>query len=156
MKLEDFKKEYVKLTKKYGLPSFEKVNVDFEIDKFDKETDHLLRAVRKIMMEKVVNSITFLEMLLNPVNSPRMYLPFIRTMNAEDRKIIDNLYSTLADLSLLSLDLEIDFSEKGEADLIKRTFDAWNSLKPGFAKILSNIKQPKNLNNSKKERSYYG
>jgi len=156
MNLEEFKKEYEKSAKKYGLPSFEKLNLDFEIDKLDKDTSSLLRMIRKLMMEKIVNSMTFLDMLLNPVNAPRMYFPFIRTINIDEKKIIDKIYSKLADLSLLSLDLEIDSNEKSEANLIKKTFNSWNQLKPDFRQILSNIKKPKNLDNNKKERSYFG
>ncbi len=156
MTLEALKKEYEKFAKKYNLPSFRDLNLDFEIDKFDKETDFLLRAIRKLMMEKIVNSMTFLEMLVNPINAPRMYLPYIRSMSVEDKKMIDDAYSNLADLSILSLDLEIDSNEKTETDLIRKIYDKWKELKPGFIKILQNMKHPKNLNNNRKERSYFG
>ena len=157
MKLEDMKKEYEKLSKKYNLPKFNELNSDFEIEKFDKDSDSLLKAIRKLMMEKIVNSMTFLEMLINPVNAPRMYMPYLRTMSTEDRKIIDDIYSTLADLSILSLDLEIDSSEKSEGDLIKKVSDKWVFAKPGFRKILGNMKKPSNVSNdNKKERSYFG
>ncbi|MDO8508645.1 MAG: hypothetical protein Q7S27_03085 [Nanoarchaeota archaeon] len=157
MKLDEIKREYEKLTKKYDLPNFEKLNSDFEVDKLEKETENILRSFRKLMMEKIVNSMTFLEMLVNPVNAPRMYLSYLRNMSIEDRKIIDDIYTALADLSLLSLDLEIDSNEKSEADLLKKGYEKWNSLKPGFRKILENMKKPNNnLNNLKKERSYFG
>src|SRR3989344_1115691 len=156
MELEEMKREYDVLAKKYGLSSFKDLNNDFEIEKLDKKSDTLLRAIRKLMMDKIVNSITFLEMLVNPINAPRMYLPYIRAMSVEDRKTIDDIYNVLAELSLLSLDLEIDSNEKGEAELIKKVCDKWNSLKPGFKDILKNIKQPKSQNNNKRERSYFG
>ncbi len=156
MELDVLKKEYEKLVKKYNLPNFKDIDLDFEIDKFDKDTDFLLRAIRKIVMEKVVNSMTFLEMLINPVNAPRMYLVYIRSMSVEDKKIIDDIYSALADLSVLSLDLEIDSNEKSEAELIKKVYEKWVSMKPGFRKILSNMKSPKEIPNNKKDRSYFG
>ncbi len=155
MELKELKSEYEKLAKKYGLPSFEEIVLDFEIDKLEKDTEFLLRAIRKLMMEKIVNSINFLEMLLNPVNTPRMYLPFIRMMDIEDKKMIDNIYSVLAELTLVSLDLEIDSNDKAEAELIKKVFDKWKELKPSFRAIINNIKKPKNFVN-KKERSYFG
>ena len=155
MELKDFKKEYERLAKKYKMPEFNELNKDFEIDKLDKDTDNLLRAIRKVIMEKVVNSMSFLEMLVNPVNAPRMYLPFIQTMSIEDRKAIDNIYSSLADLSLLSLELEISSLEEEEAKLIKTSFSKWNELKPLFKQILQNIKKPRSFVN-RKERSYFG
>src|SRR5688572_7419537 len=108
MELECLKKEYEVLAKKYSLSSFNDLNNDFEIEKQDKQSDTLLKVIRKIVMDKIVNSITFLEMLVNPINAPRMYLPYIRAMSVEDRKSIEDIYNVLAELSLLSLDLEID------------------------------------------------
>ncbi len=155
MKLSDLKKKYENLAKKHNLPSFSELNVDFEIDKLDKNTESVLRSIRKLMMEKIVNSMSFLEMLLNPMNSPRMYMLFIRTMSVDDKKKIDDIYSALADLSLFSLNLEIDSEEKAEAELIKNTFEKWNSLKPLFRDIIQGIRVPKNFV-AKKERSYFG
>jgi hypothetical protein len=155
MELKDFKKEYEKFAKKYEVPSFKDLNKDFEIDKLDKDNDYLLRAIRKIMMEKVVNSMSFLEMLLNPMNTPRMYLAYIRTMSDDDRDRINRVYGVLADLSLMSLNLEIDSNEKAEAELISLVFKNWNGFKKDFMVLLGNMKSLKGVVN-KKERSYFG
>ncbi len=155
MNLIDLKKEYSMLEKKYQLPSFKMVNEAFEIDKIDKNTDCLLRAVRKSMMEKVVNTLGFFEMLLNQTNVPGLYMSFLKSMTMEDKEKIEKLYKALGEVSLQSLDLEVEYSEKGEAELIKRTVSVWNSMKPDFKLILGKIKKP-NFNNVKKERSYYG
>ena len=46
--LEELKKKYEKLQKQYSLPSFEKLNEEFDIEKIaENETDFLLREVRK-------------------------------------------------------------------------------------------------------------
>ena len=94
-------------------------------------------------------------MLGNPVNAPRMYIPYIRTMSIEDKKDIDSIYSALADLSLVSLDLEINSSEKEEAELVNLVFKKWNELKPKFKGILTSMKKPRNFV-TKKEKSYFG
>lgn len=155
MELDELKKEYSKYEKKYKLPSFAKLNEDFEIDKIERESDCFIRIVRKTMIEKVVNSINFLEMLLNPVNAPRLYLSYIKSMTSEDRENIDKIYSALADISIISLDLEIDYSEKAEAELIIKMSEAWNSIKPNFRKIMANMKNPVSIAN-RKEKSYFG
>lgn len=155
MELKDLKKEYGVLAKKYKLPSFQEVNENFEIDKIDKETDCLLRLVRKVMMEKIVNSLSFLELLLNPMNAPRIYLDYIKSSISEDKKEIDKIYTSLGALSLASLDLEIDYTEKKEAEMIRRIYDSWIALKPEFRKILKNMKHPNNII-VKKEKSYFG
>jgi len=149
------KKDYESLVEKYNLPSYKEVADNFEVDKIDKETEYVLRAVRKAMMEKIVNSLGFMEMLLTQANVPGIYLSFVKSMTQEDRQDVEKIYKTLADLSLASLDLEIDYSEKGEAELIKRALNDWNSIKPEFRRILGKIKNP-NFNGLKRERSYYG
>jgi len=155
MELKYLKNNYEKLEQKYKLPTFKDVNESFEIDKIDKESDTLLRVIRKTMMEKIVNSLGFLEMLLNPMNIPRMYMPFIKSMTMEDKNSMEKIYSHFSELSLRSLECEIDYSEKTESELIKSIFNTWKELKPEFRKIFSKIKNPVN-NDSKKERSYFG
>ena len=155
MDLKSLKKDYDVLAKKYSLPSFDELDRDFEISKLDKENDFLLRAVRKLMMEKIVNSINFLEMLINHANAPRMYLPYIKTMSIEDRKLIEDIYNSLSHLTLMSLDLEINSTEEFEAKLVEKVFVDWNKMKPNFSKIVGNIKKPKR-SLIKKDRSYFG
>lgn len=155
MELADLKKNYELLAKQYGLPEFKVMNEEFEIEKIIHESDTLLRAVRKVILEKILNSMSFLEMLLNPVNVPRMYVSFVRGLSAEDKKQIDKIYDLFAALGLEGLDNEVDYSEKAEAELIKNCVSTWNSIKPEFRKIITNMKSPA-VEDVKKERSYYG
>jgi hypothetical protein len=146
---------YKNLEQKYKLPIFSRINEDFEIDKIERLTENLPRNIRKIMMEKVINSITFLDMLLNPVNSPRMYMNYIKNMSLADKNAIEDTYSQLSILSIDSLSLEIDSNEKNELVMIKKIFEVWQNQKPIFRKIFTNMKNP---NNSpvKKEKTYFG
>jgi len=155
MELKDLKKEYGLLEKKHNLPSFKELNEDFEIDKIDKESDCLLRVVRKVMMEKIVNSLTFIETLINPINAPRIYFLYIKTMPQDDKKELDRIYKVLTDLTLESLSLEIDHEEKNEAELVIKLHKKWNELKPGFKQILENMKKP-GVPESEKSKSYFG
>ncbi len=155
MKSDELKKMYADLAKKYKFPSFKELNEDFEIYKAGKDKDCLLRSVRKVMMDKIVNAMGFLEMLLNGVNVPRMYLPYLRTATLEDRKTMEKIYSILAELSILSLQLEINYSEREEADLIKRISSTWRAIRPEFKKIMENVHKP-SVDTSRKDRSYFG
>lgn len=155
MELKNLKDNYSKLEAKHKLPSFKELNESFEIDKIDRESDTFLRVVRKVMMEKIVNSLGFLEMLLNPMQIPRMYMSFVKVMNVEDKNMIEKIYNEFSELSMNSLECEISYSEKSEAELIKKIFDKWVKTKPDFQKIFSKIKLPGN-GDAKRERSYFG
>jgi len=155
MELTDLKKQYFVLEKRHKIPSFNAVNEDFEIDKIDKESDCLIRIVRKIMMEKIVNTLQFLDSLTNPVNAPRIYHSYIKSMSVEDRKIIEGIYDVLAKVSLDSLALEFEYNEKREAELIKEVFKAWQDIKLKLGEIIKHMSKP-NSEGVKKEKSYYG
>lgn len=153
--LDKLKKEYGVLAKKYKLPSFSDLNSDFDIEKISPESDVLLRGVRKQMLEKVVATLQFLELLLNPVNAPRIYLPFVKQMTAEDRKLIDVVYESLGSMSLRSIVLEVGFEEKKEAKMIIEMSKDWKKIRPSLIKLLERVAKPANVIN-KKERSYFG
>ena len=107
------------------------------------------------MMKKIFNSLEFLEMLGNPQNPPRLYLNYIMSISQEEKKENDVLYSSLGELILNSLSLEINPSEKKEAEAIKKIYSVWNSQKERFKKIIDKIQKPNNIIN-KKEKTYFG
>jgi hypothetical protein len=153
--LSDLKEKYSVLVEKHGLPSFKEMNEVFEIEKIDRESDTLLRTVRKVIMDKVLNSLNFIEMLLNPVNAPRMYMVYVNGVNPEERKKLDKLYSGFGKMLVKSIQRELDYSEDEEAKLIKELYGTWNDLKEDFMAILKNVENPK-VSEKKKERDYFG
>ena len=153
--LDKLKKDYGVLAKKYKLPSFVELNSDFDIEKVSADSDVLLRGIRKQILEKIVATLQFLELLLNPVNAPRIYLSFVKQMNAEDRKNIDKVYEGLGQISLNSIVLELSYDEKKEAVMISEMNKDWNKVKPDLSKLLQRVSNPGNLI-GKKERSYFG
>jgi len=155
MDLKDLKKEYGALAKKHKLPGFSELNNVFEIEKIERESESLLRVVRKVMMERIVNSLGFLEMLINPVNAPRMYHPFFKSVSAEDKKNVDKIYLELSGLILYSLELEFDYSEKNEAEIIKKIYGSWEKVRKPFKVLLGRIKNP-GSEVGKKEKGYFG
>jgi len=154
LKLAELKKIYGELEKKYKLPSFAEMNNDFDIDKIEMERENLLKAIRKVMLDKVFNIIGFFDMILNPVNAPMMYHSFIKSITTEDKKLIDKVYGKLGDLILDSFVLEVKYSEEDEVKAIKNTFSTWDSLRPDLKKLFERIRKPTSL--SKKEKSYFG
>lgn len=154
MKLEELKKNYSILEKKYKLPSFKELNEDFGIEILRKGEELLLRSIRKVMLEKIVNSLGFVEMLLNPINAPRMYFVYLKSVSSEDKKDIEKIYSVLSDVVLASSKLEIEYSEKGEAEMIIRIVKDWNSVKPLFIRVIEHMQKP--VSQATREKSYFG
>jgi len=157
MELKDLKARYEKLSKKYKLPSFKELNECFEIDRIERDIDHVLREVRKVMMDKIIGYIRFIEMMINPAQAPPMFMIFVKTVSDTERKIIENVYKNFVELELTALKLEIDYSEEGEAKTIKDIFNVWNKVKPDMLKVLGVMEKNWNSSSSeKKEKGYFG
>lgn len=155
MELNELKEIYSEYEKKYKLPSFVKLNEHFEIEKIERESNIFLRVVRKTMMDKVVNSLSFLDMLLNPMNTPRVYLNYIKSMNGKDKELLDKVYNAFSELSLACLPLELEYSEKNEAEMINQIYIAWEKIRPEFLEILKRVHKPEK-GEARKEKSYFG
>ena len=69
--------------------------------------------------------------------------------------LIEKIYDVLAELSLSSLALEINYSEEKEAQMIKTIHKEWNNLKPNFSKIVARAKMP-SVSAERKDKSYFG
>lgn len=156
MELKDLKSEYEKIAKKYKLPAFGELNEAFEIDKIDRETDCLLREVRKVMMDKIVRYIHFIEMMINPTQAPPMFLIFVKDVTEKERAIIEKVYKNFVELELVNLRLEIDYSEAEEAKAIKDILDVWNRTKPDALSVIGIMDKNWKGTSVKKDKSYFG
>lgn len=156
MDLAELKKEYIVLQKKYKLPSFEELNENFEIDRIERETDTLLREIRKVMIERIVYYVKIMEFLIAPSNAPPIFMQFAKQVSTEEFADIRKLYGRFSQVELGALEMEIDYAESGEAKLVKEIFDLWIESKDSLRSIVAMMKRNLNLSNNKKERSYFG
>ena len=96
--LEDLKKEYNELQKKYRLPIFDELNNDFQIEKIsENETDFLLKEIRKLIAERFFNYLRFVESLLNPINVPMFVFSIVKTFSEKEKEKLTDVYKKLAD-----------------------------------------------------------
>ena len=155
--LSELKKEYEKYKKKYKLPEFFDLNQEFEIEKIqERETDFLLREIRRAISDKIAAFLRFFELFLNPQAAPVFILAVIKTLNNKDKAIIEKIYNTLVNFELTSITLDMDYNEKEEADFINHMFKKWQDLKKElkeFSKIIDRIKIKEK---ERKRRSYFG
>ncbi|MEK6892712.1 MAG: hypothetical protein AABX07_00760 [Nanoarchaeota archaeon] len=156
MELKELKKRYSELEKKYKLPAFRSMNEDFEIEKINLESEVLLRVIRKIMMDKVLSFLNFIERVItNPVGLPRIYYGYVKAMDNNDKIELEKLYDSFGELSLDAFKLEVYTSEKEEAELIKKISRTWQLSKPELIKVAAKMKTPESQV-VKKEKSYFG
>ena len=156
MKLDELKKRYEILRKKHSLPEFIELNKLFEIEKIDKESDLLLRDVRKVMMDKILEHLRLVEMLINPSIAPPMFLQFVRKVSFDERKIFEKVYVKLILIELVALELEIAYEEEKEAAMIKNILNTWKELIPDMNSIIKIMRRNFEGTSEKKDKSYLG
>lgn len=155
--LDKLKKDYGILQMKYKLPDFKHLNEEFEIERIaEKETDMLLREVRKAVTEKVVAFLRFLELMINPSNAPFFLLSILKNLNSNDKKIIEDIYKHMCEFEIKAISLDLKYSEKAEAEFIKESAKKWQAMQDELEELGGMIEHAWNASSTKKERSYFG
>lgn len=153
--LENLKKQYESLRKKYSLPEFSKLNQEFEIEKIqERETELLLREIRHSISERIAAFLHFIELFLNPTMAPVFVLSAMKSISENDKELIEKLYRELATIELNSVALDVSYDEKKEAIFIKDVSRKWQATKPeleNFSKLLIKL-SPK----PEKKNAYVG
>jgi hypothetical protein len=140
--LKKLKENYSTLQGRYNLPSFEKLNENFNVEKLaDSETDFLLREVRSCIVDKFLNYLRFTESLINPSSSPMFVFAVIKTLGATEKEKLMELYKKIAKIEVELIELDLEYSEKKEADSIIQYYEIWQTIKKDFIEIIRVIKK---------------
>lgn len=155
--LEELKKSYAILREKHNLPEFDELNRDFSIEKISEyETELLLKEIRRFMFDKFSNYMRFLEGLLNPVNASIFTFSVLKSLNSDDKKIIEEIYKKLMKIELELMAVDIDYNEDKEVEFIKESYKIWHEIKKGWKQTIDSVK--KNWDNKIEEnnKAYFG
>lgn len=155
--LSELRQEYDKFKEKYELPEFSKLNQIFDVEDIDIETEFFLRKIRRVVSERISGYLRFVEIILNPSNAPMFFFKLIKKLEEEDKKQLSEVYDILGKCEIEIIALDLDYSEKKEAEFIKKIFDVLNE--DISKRILVVVKK---MGNGKEEvekveiRSYFG
>ena len=155
--LKKLKESYKILEEKYNLPSFEKLNEEFQIEKIaEYETDFILKEIREAITTKLINYLRFIESLINPSNGPMFMFAVIKTLTTNEKEKLSELYKKIAkaDIDLIKLDLE--YSEEKEAEAIKKYSDMWQEIKKELLGIIDVIKKNWDAKIEDAGKGYFG
>lgn len=145
-KLEELKKIYAGIQRKYNLPSFQKLNEDFNIEKaVEVNTELLIREIRRFIADKLSNYLRFIEMILQPVNVPMFVFSMIKAISVEDKKKLIEAYKKLTKIEVQLIGLDLKYSEEKEAEFIKSSFELWQEIRDELSSVVEAIEN--NLDN---------
>lgn len=157
--LHDLKLKYEELKKKYNLPEFNELNRDFHIEKIaESETDFLLREIIKFIGDKIFNFMRFVEGIINPANAPLFVFSIVKTISAEERKKLSEIYKTLSRFEIDLLGIDLGDSEKKEAEFIKDFYTEWQNIKKEILGVVDVIKKnwDKKIEFNDNGKGYFG
>ncbi len=155
--LEELKKDYLVLQKKYNLPSFKELNEEFDIEKAaEHETDCLIREIRKAIMDKVIAYLRFVEMLINPTSAPMFFFALVKCLTPPDKKALENIYGKLGSFEIDVIELDCHYVEKKEAEFVKKMYDKWQEIEKEMLGIVETLRANWNQKLGKNEKGYLG
>ena len=155
--LENLKKEYLKLKKKFNLPGFDEMNQDFHIEKLSEtESIYLIREVRRFMVEKLSHYMRFVEATLNPSNATLFVFSVVKTLNSEDKKSLSEVYKELMKIELKVVELDLIFDENEEANFVVEVFKTWQKIKKDLSGVLKKVNDNWDKEVELNNKGYFG
>ena len=153
----NFEEIYSELAQKHGLPEFEKIAEDFDIEKIqDKESIFLIREVRRAINEKIAAYIHLFETLINPSAPPMFVFSILRNISQEDKETIKKIYKAISRTQIEVMKLDTVYKEEEEIKFINETFIIWQELKPIIYKLIERFESSFDEDDTSKKRSYFG
>lgn len=154
--LEQLKEKYEILKSNYNLPEFSELNNLFDLEEIDTDTEFLLKKIRRIISEKINHYLRFVEIILNPSNTPIFFYKLLKKLESEDKENLGEIYEKLGKIELKNISLDLDYSEKSEAEFIKKIYQIFTKeMKPKILEIVEKMNGPEEIN-KKINGSYFG
>jgi len=155
--LSQLKESYKSFKEKYSLPSFEKLNEDFLIEKVsESETDFILKEIRICITEKFLNYLRFIESIINPTNAPMFVFAITKTIGVKEKEKLVELYKKIAKVEIDMIELDLEYSEKKEAESIIRYYNIWQDIKKELTNIVKSINGNWDAKIEGNNKSYFG
>ena len=149
----EIEKEYEKLKKKYSLPDFKEIDLEFDISSIE-QTNFLLKRTCEKINEKIDNFAKVLEELLQADGSFRS-LYELRYLDDNDKNNAYSIYKKMMALNREFLALSLTSDEKKQADFIKKIFIEWKKIKKDLKTPIEKMKESWKIETDVKEDLQY-
>ena len=95
-------------------------------------------------------------MLLNPSNAPMFFLSLIKGLTSQDKRILERMYEKLGTIEIDVICLDCRYSERDEAEFIKKITKEWKDISDEMIKLTEILKRNWSQKSGKGERGYLG
>lgn len=154
--LDELKKDYVVFRKKYNMVEFSELNKVFDIEDVDVDSDFLLRKIRRVIAERIAGYLRFIEIILNPANTPIFFFKLVKKLDSEDRKVLGEIYEKLGSIEVEVVELDLKYDEKKEAEFIMKIYNLFGDFSDKLLGVVKKLGNGGSLQKSVNNGSYFG
>ena len=149
-----FLDNYNKIKEKYDLPSYEELDLNFEIGTPDDK--NILRAVRKKMSEKLETYTKLIEEYIQPDSNFSIFYE-MKDFTDKSKENMLSIFKKMMIFYRRSIKLNLGLSEKEDADFIKEFFTSWKEIKEFVINTLDNAIESWKKDDAKEiHQAYFG
>jgi hypothetical protein len=130
---------------------------EFEIEKVsEKETEFLLREIRRVVIEKISAYIHLFETILSPSSGSLLIFSILKNLNEEDKKTIRSIYKKLTKTQISAIRLDTSYDEILEAEFINKMYKEWQELKKPIIELFEKFEKNFETDISPGNNGYFG
>lgn len=152
----NLKQEYEKLQKNHKLPNFEELDNDIEMSLSIEKSHFLLRSIRRRLHEKAAFFSRILEGVIYPNTSSLLNIQESKFFTEQEKEEITKYYKKLATIERESNILDVEGSEKENAEFISKSFKEFKEIKEFMKKITKKMSESWKEESHSKKEGYFG
>lgn len=153
--MDTIEKEYNELIRKYKLPSFAKLDEEFEIRALEENrSGRPVKAIVRVIAGKLRNFLEALDPVVNPAPGSVYSIVAVNGLDNKTKEQIFEFYKKIASLYQQCFLSELETDEES-TKFIKSFWKQWPELKEGQKKYLKKIISTWNDNRAKESKSGY-
>ncbi|MBT4322038.1 hypothetical protein HOC06_00995 [Candidatus Woesearchaeota archaeon] len=146
--------EYKKFQKKYNLPTYKKLNNEFELD-YIEDPFFLLRSIRRRIHEKIVFFAKVFEKIIFPNQAIMIEMYESKFFTEKEKEDLLKTYEELLEIDRKALSLNISSTDIKEAEYIKTTFKKWPELTKKSSFIIQKLDKSWHQKRSELTKNHY-
>ncbi|MBW3003636.1 hypothetical protein KY328_02410 [Candidatus Woesearchaeota archaeon] len=133
------KEQYSKFAKKLKLPSFDELDVEFEIGKIDIKNKFYFKDIARAITNKIGYFASLLEPAVNPPVPTIHSMVETNNIERDDKTKIMALYKKLMHLGHLGYSLEVSSGDEAFAEYINKIWKQWPEIKKSMEFCMKSI-----------------
>jgi len=80
----------------------------------------------------------------------------VKNLEEKNKENLKEIYKELTEIEMNLIEVDLDYSEKKEAEFIKNSFESWRKIKKQILEIIKKAKENPKEKTEKNNKNYFG